>query len=271
MGRLIVATPRVAPVGPAAARWQTERMTSSPAPSKPFTLLLLPGLACDAALFRHQLPVLQAKGFAPQVSDVHTRCDSLAAMATTLLAEHSGALVLAGCSMGGMLALEVARQAPQRVRGLALLGTSARADTPELIELRTQACELFAEGRMDEVLGANVAFAFHKSRAADKTLRADYLAMVQRAGAQQLIRQNRAVMTRADLRPSLGTITCPALVVCGQDDQLTVPAMSQEIAQALPYAQLHLLPQCGHMLSWEQPEALNTLLLDWLLGLHPGT
>jgi pimeloyl-ACP methyl ester carboxylesterase len=161
-----------------------------------------------------------------------------------------------------MLAMEAARQAPQRVRGLALLGTSARADTPELIALRTAAIAEFEAGRAEALLRANAMFAFHAAHQARLT--GEYVAMVLRAGVPALVRQNRAVMARADLRPTLGRITCPTLVVGGADDALTPPDRSREIAAAVPGAQLHLLPECGHMLTWEQPQLLVPLLQDWL-------
>ena len=231
------------------------------------TLILLPGMACDAALWRHQQADLAAAApGALVVADVHGRADSLPAMAAQLLAEQAGDLLLAGCSLGGMLALEVARQAPQRVRGLALLGTTARPDTPELRTLRTNAIAEFEAGRAEPLLRANALFAFHASHQA--RLVDDYLAMVLRAGTPALVRQNRAVMARADLRPTLGAITCPTLVVGGADDLLTPPDCSREIAAAIPSAQLQLLAECGHMLTWEQPQAVGGLLVRWLGGLR---
>ena len=226
------------------------------------TLILLPGLACDAALWRHQRPVLAAQDRTVVVADVHHRADSLPAMAAQLLAEHAGELLLAGCSMGGMLAMEAARQAPDRVRRLALLGTTARPDTPELIALRTQAIGEFEQGRVEPLLRANAMFAFHRDHQA--RLVEDYLEMLGRAGAAGLIRQNRAVMARADLRPALPTLACPTLVVGGLDDALTPPDCAREIAAAIPGSRLHLLPECGHMLTWEQPDAVTALLQDWL-------
>ncbi len=238
------------------------------------TLLLLPGLACDAELFAPQQPALQAwaegAGARLAVSTAHGRAATLQAMAGLLLAEHPrGPLLLAGCSMGGMLACELHRQAPQRVRGLALLGTTARPDTPELIELRSKACVLFAEGRMDEVLQANIVFAFHPNHARDAALTRRYRAMLQRAGAQQLINQNQAVMARVDSRPHLPHIQAPALVVCGEADGLTTPEHAREMAALLPQAQLELLPGAGHMLTWEQPERVTALLLSWLEAFRP--
>jgi pimeloyl-ACP methyl ester carboxylesterase len=228
------------------------------------SITLLPGLACDAGLWRDQLPALAAR-HRVHVSDVHQHADSLPDMARHLLLRlPAGRHVLVGASMGGMVAMHAALQAPERVAGLALLGTSARADTPELIRLRTEACALFAQGRMDEVLRANVLFAFHPENAGQKALVEDYLALVHRAGAEQLIRQNRAVMARPDLRPELHRISCPTLVAVGDADALTTPEQAREIAQAVPGAQLHTVARAGHMLTLEQPAAVNALLMGWL-------
>jgi pimeloyl-ACP methyl ester carboxylesterase len=228
-------------------------------------VILLPGLACDGAMWSGQHAALSAVA-AVAVSDAHQRAATLAEMAALLLAEHAGPLVLVGSSMGGMLALHAWRQAPQRVRGLALLGSTARPDTPELIRLRSQAIELFAAGRADEVLRANVPLALHRGHADHAALVDAYLAMVHRAGALQLIRQNRAVMARADARPWLPQIACPTLVACGRGDLLTPPEHSIEIAAAVPGARLELLDDCGHLLTMEQPDAVSRLLLGWLAG-----
>lgn len=235
-------------------------------------VLLLPGLASDAALWRAQAQALARAGHEPVVTDVHARHPSLAQMAQALLAEQPGSLVLAGTSMGGILALEVWRQAPQRVAGLALLGTSARADTPEVRRLRTEAIALFESGRMAEVLQANLAFVFHPRNQGNPAMVSDYFEMVGRAGPAQLVAQNRALMAREDRRAALQAIGVPVLVACGADDRLTPPECSREIAAAVPGAVLEVLPQCGHLLTWEQPEAVNGLLLDWLerLGTLPA-
>jgi pimeloyl-ACP methyl ester carboxylesterase len=227
-------------------------------------ITFLPGLACDGEIWRDQVAALPAQRPA-QVSDVHTRFATLPQMAAALLAEQPGELLLCGTSMGGMLALEVQRQAPQRVKALALLASSARPDTPELIKLRSDAIDLFAQGRMREVLQANIAFAFDPAFA--PALAPRYLAMMERAGAAQLIAQNRAIMARADFRPLLPHIDCPTLVVVGESDLLTPPEHAREMAALIPDARLELLPRCGHLLTWEQPQRVNALLADWLARL----
>jgi pimeloyl-ACP methyl ester carboxylesterase len=231
------------------------------------SVILLSGLACDAALWQAQVPALSPH-CRVQVSDVHFRFDTLPEMAAALRVENPGRHVLVGCSMGGMLALEVQRLAPQQVAAMALLGSSARADTPELIRLRSDAIALFEQGRMDEVLGANVMFAFHPQSRQRPHLVESYLRLVSRAGAAALVRQNRAVMARIDSRPLLHQVDCPVLVACGDADLLTPVEHSAEICEAIAGARLAIIPGAGHMLTMEQPERVNALLLDWLASLR---
>jgi len=231
-------------------------------------IILIPGLASDDVMWQSQLAVLPAH-YRPHVTDVHTRHDTIEAMARALLDEHPGDLILCGASMGGIVAMQAVYQAPGRIRGLALLGTNARPETTEIHALREAAITLFANGRAAEVLRANVPLAFHPSRAGDATLVQTYLDFVLKAGADQLIRQNRAIMVRPDARLHLTSMTCPTLVMCGDGDQLTPPECSHEIAESIPGARMLLLPQCGHMLTMEQPQLVNTALLQWLQQLQP--
>ncbi|HEY6511170.1 MAG TPA: alpha/beta fold hydrolase [Burkholderiaceae bacterium] len=232
------------------------------------TVLLLPGLACDAALWRDQLPALSAR-HEVRVSSVAERHADLPAMARALLTEFAGPLVLVGSSMGGMLALHAHRQAPQRIAALALLSSSARADTPELIRLRSDAIVEFQQGRAEAVLRANAMFAFHPAHAGDAERVNDYVQQILRVGTAQLIAQNRAVMARADMRPWLVDIRCPLLVACGDGDLLTPPEHSREIAQRVPQARLEVVPDAGHLMTWEQPQRVTALLLQWLASLQP--
>lgn len=243
-------------------------LDAAPAPA-PAQHILLPGLACDAVLFAPQAAALRERygDAAVQVTDVHTRAPTLAAMAERLLAETSGPLRLIGCSMGGMVALEALRQAPERIAALALLGSSARPDPAAMVFLRREAIRRFEAGRIEEVLRANLGAAFHPERVGDAVLIDAYYRMVLRAGAAQLIAQNRAVMTRADLRPTLAAIRCPTLVLVGEADLLTPPAEARELAEGIPGARLVELPGCGHMLTMEAPQRVGAELLAWLATL----
>ena len=223
-------------------------------------LVFLPGLAADASMWRAQ----RAAWPDAPVTDVHFRADTLASMAAALLAEHPGELLLCGASMGGMLAMECVRQAPQRVRGLALLGTSARPDTPEIAALRANAFAMIDDGRYDEMITMNVPFSFHADRLGERALTDAYVEMLRRAGAAQLVRQNIAVAARPDSRPLLPGIACPTLVMCGDADVVTPLEHSREIAAAIAGAELVVVERCGHMLTMERPDAVNAALQRWL-------
>lgn len=225
-------------------------------------LVLIPGLAGDAVMWRSQLDGLAQ--WSPLVTDVHMRHDTIEEMASALLVEHQGELALCGASMGGMIAMEAARQAPDRVAALALLGTTPRPENDEMREVRENAIRLFEQGRLAEVIEPNVHFAFHPDHAKDEALVAAYLEFVLRAGAGPLIRQNRAVIARPDARTHLPCIACPVLVMHGEDDALVPFAHAQETAGLIPHTQLVPVPRCGHMLTMEQPAFVNETLGRWL-------
>jgi len=229
------------------------------------TLILLPGLAADAIMWREQLSALAE--FHPVVTDVHARHDTIEAMAAALLSEHAGDLVLCGASMGGIVAMEAARQAPARVRGLALLGTNARPETDDMRQLREDAILRFGAGQVREVIEPNVALAFYAGHPAIEQLAVTYLDFVLAAGPEQLIRQNRAIVLRPDARKHLPSLRMPVLVMCGENDLLTPPDCSREIASLVPGAQLVMVPQCGHMLTMERPQLVNTTLREWIARL----
>lgn len=229
-------------------------------------LVLLPGLACDERLWQAQRPALPAS-LAVRVSDTHTRAHSVEAMAAAVLAENDGPLILCGASLGGMIAMEAARQAPERIVGLALLGTNARPETPDMFKLRESAIVLFERGEARDLIEFNAGFAFHPVQAADKALIRRYVEMVMDAGSAQLVRQNRAAMQRPDARRHLPSLRCPVLVLCGTADRLTPPDCSSEIAALVPQTELVWIEQAGHMLTMEQPTQVNAALGRWLATL----
>ncbi|MDB5860929.1 MAG: hypothetical protein JWQ76_4618 [Ramlibacter sp.] len=233
-----------------------------------YTLVLIPGLAGNDVMWRAQLAGLADRR--PVVTDVHSRHSGIPAMAAALLEENPGPLVLCGASMGGMVAMEAARQAPERIAGLALLGTNAGPETEAMRVIRENAIELFGQGRLAEIIEPNVGFAFHPDNARDPALVQAYLQFVLAAGAEQLIAQNRAVITRPDARLHLARVRCPVLVMCGEADQLTPPECSREIAGLCPQSRLVMVPRCGHMLTMEQPGVVNAALVEWLSAIIPA-
>jgi pimeloyl-ACP methyl ester carboxylesterase len=233
-------------------------------------VLFLPGLACDAALWRAQVADFKANGHRVRVADEHLPHSSLPAMAQAVLAGiRRERFVVIGHSMGGMLAFELWRQASARIQALALLGTSARPDDETVAQLRREAIVLFQQGRAAEVLRANVPLAFAPQFADDAAMAGRYLRMFERTGTQTLISHNRAVIARPDSRPLLAQISCPTLVMCGEHDVACTPEVARELADGIPGAELQVLPGVGHMLPWEAPHLVSRHLLHWMKTLPP--
>ena len=225
-------------------------------------LLLIPGLACTGALFQAQVPVLSRAR--PVLVAEHGRHDSMGAIAAAILAEAPARFHLAGLSMGGYIAFEILRRAPERVGRLCLMDTSARPDTPEKTALRQEALAEVAAGRYMEMSAESVALSIAPSRVGDRALEAAILAQARETGPEVWRRQMRAIMGRVDSRPDLPGIGAQTLVIVGEDDRITPPDHAREMAAAIPGARLEVLADCGHMSSMERPGEVTRLLLDWL-------
>jgi pimeloyl-ACP methyl ester carboxylesterase len=227
------------------------------------SLVLVPGLLCDAALWRGQIEDV-ADMAQPWVADV-TRDDSVTAMAERVLAEAPpGHFALAGLSMGGYVAQAITRLAPARVQRLALLDTSARADTPEQTARRRGLIELAEKGEFHGVAPRLLPVFLHPDRLNDKPLTGAVMAMTARVGKDAFLRQQRAIIGRIDNRPNLRAIRCPSLVLCGRQDQLTPLEWSEEIAALIPGAHLAIIEACGHLSTMERPWEVSVALRQWL-------
>jgi len=226
-------------------------------------VVFVPGLLCDARLWHAQAEALKRLADC-WIADA-TRADTMAGLARDLLADCPfERFSLAGLSMGGYVALEVMRQAPGRVERLALLDTSARADTPEQSQKRRDFIALAGRGRFLGVTDALLPALIHPSRLDDAALVAAVKAMAKEIGKDAFVRQERAIMSRADSRPLLPRIVCPTLVLCGREDALTPLERHEEIAAAVPGARLEVLDDCGHLSALERPAAVNAALARWL-------
>jgi pimeloyl-ACP methyl ester carboxylesterase len=199
-----------------------------------------------------------------QVADL-TQDDRVEAMAARVLAQAPARFALAGLSMGGYVAFEILRQAPERVSRLALLDTTAAPDSPERALQRRRSLAILKRGRFLGVTQQLLPTLVHPRHVHGPVGQA-VQAMAQRVGPEAYRRQQTAILHRPDSRPLLPTLTPPTLVLGGADDALTPPAVVQALAAAIPRAQLHTLPDCGHLPTLEQPEATSALMRHWLLG-----
>ncbi len=185
-------------------------------------------------------------------------------MARRALAEAPPRFALAGLSMGGYVAFEIMRQAPERVAKLALLDTSAQPERPEQTVLRKERIALARAGRFAEVLDMHFPLLVHQSRRTDAMLKGIVNAMHEDVGAAAYLRQQHAIMARADSRPLLAAISCPTLVLVGDSDELTPPAHAEEMAAGIKGSRLVVVTACGHLATLERPAEVNAALEEWM-------
>jgi pimeloyl-ACP methyl ester carboxylesterase len=225
-------------------------------------LVLLPGLLCDAALWRPQIEAL-GDVVSCRVADL-TRHDSMDEMARAVLAEAPDRFALAGLSMGGYVAQEIMRQAAERVTRLALLDTSARADSDEQRARRRGLIELAHKGRFKGVTPRLLPQLIAPDRLEDKPLVDIVLGMAERVGKDGFLRQQAAILGRPDGRPDLRRIRVPALVLCGREDALTPLERHEEMASLIPGSRLVVIERSGHLSTLERPEEVTAAMREWL-------
>lgn len=229
---------------------------------EPLPTVLIPGLLCTPRLYAEQIPSLWRFG-SVTVAD-HTRGESMRDIARQILAHAPPKFALIGLSMGGYVAFEVQRQAPDRVVRLALLDTTARPDAPEQTEQRTRQVEMARAGRFEGIAQLLFPRFVSAARHGDAALEAIVRTMAEDTGADAFVRQQTAIMSRVDSRPGLASIPCPTLVIVGADDSLTPPDRAAEIAAGIPGARRVVVPSCGHLSTLEQPQAVTAALVEFL-------
>jgi pimeloyl-ACP methyl ester carboxylesterase len=225
-------------------------------------IVLVPGLLCSARLYAPQIAALWPLGQVA-VAD-HRRDADIGAVAARILSVSPPRFALAGLSLGGYIAFEMLRQAPERIARLALLNTSARPETPEQTSAREKLIAKAETGKMNEVIEMLTPRFLHRDRHKDEALKRIVRDMAADTGIEAFVRQERTIMSRPDSRPLLSSISCPTLVLVGDGDELTPPDLSKEIAGGIAGARLVIVPHCGHLSTLEQPDAVNAALEEWL-------
>lgn len=224
-------------------------------------ILLVPGLNATARVFAELVPALWPAG--PVTVANHTQGAGIEGIAAQILAAAPPRFGLLGFSMGGYLAFEMLRQAPERVLRLCLLDTSARPDTPEATARRQARIAMAEAGRFRETIEEGFEMTVHADHLGREDLRAVSREMALETGPEVFIRQQQAIIGRPDSRGLLAGITVPTRVIVGDADQITPPEVAREMAGAIPGAALTIIARAGHMAILEQPEATIAAIADW--------
>jgi pimeloyl-ACP methyl ester carboxylesterase len=230
------------------------------------SIVLVPGLMCDATVWQHQLAVL-ASSHEVQVAE-HGLSATLGAMAERILDRAAPRFALVGHSMGGRVALEVMARAPQRVSKLALLDTGHEALAQGEAGERERAgrYRLLEIAKREGMLAMARDWArgmVHPARLGDAALMDAIHTMIERAGVAQFEAQITALLARPDRTDLLKSLRLPTLVLCGREDGWSPLSRHEQMARLIPASQLVGIPDCGHMSTMERPEEVTSALLAW--------
>lgn len=227
------------------------------------SVLLLPGMLCDERLF------------APQVEALGPVCnvevmgidgmDTIEALADAVLANAPDQFNLAGLSMGGIVAMEIAGRAPERVTRLALLDTNHLVDAPGRAAIRNRQIEAVRDGQMRDVVVEEMKPVYLARQNRNNQPLLDLLIdMAMDLGPEVFIRQSLALRDRQDQSENLMAYRGPALVLCGKEDQLCPPERHRQMAGLLDQGEFTQVEGAGHITTLENPEAVNAALRKWL-------
>lgn len=242
--------------------------SAAPSAIRKLEIMFLPGLLNDHRLWWQQIDGLSdiAHG---SVADLST-AGSMPELASSVLAQApAGSFFLAGLSMGGYVALEIMRQCPQRILGLALLDTSARPDTAQATAGRRQLMQQ-SESDFDGVIEQLLTRLLHPRKLDDAIVRDTCWSMAKALGPEVFRRQQEVIIGRIDSRPLLHQISCPTLVLCGRDDQITPVEVHVELAERIAGAHLSIIEDCGHLSPLEHPCLVTRKLRSWLEEIQKG-
>ncbi|MFP4328876.1 MAG: alpha/beta fold hydrolase [Paracoccaceae bacterium] len=225
-------------------------------------VVFLPGLMCDTRLFEPQLMLLGRER--PVMVAPITGGERIEEIASGLLPLLPAKFALAGLSMGGIVAMEILRRAPERVTRLALMDTEPLAETPQVAAWREPLIVKARAGGLEAAL----AEVLRPEHLAAGPRRLDVLArmreMAHDLGPGVFVKQMRALQRRRDQQGALRRLRAPTLVLCGAEDTLTPVKRHSFMAELIPNAVLRLIEGAGHIPTLEAPEATNRALQDWL-------
>lgn len=225
-------------------------------------ILLVPGMMCDARVFGPQIEDL-SRDFALHIARV-TQAESIREMAAEAIHHAPARFALAGLSMGGMVAMEILRRVPERVTRLALISTTPLPETPEQAAWREGQIVKAQAGNLYEAVRA----ALGPDNIAPGPARARVLELVDRMaadlGPREFVRQSRALQRRPDAQKVLRMTRAPTLVLCGGQDKLTPPRRHEFMAELIPYAELAVIDESGHLPTLEAPDKTNLALRAWM-------
>ncbi len=225
-------------------------------------LVFLPGMMCDARLYEPQMRVLSMER-AVTIAPI-TRGERIEEIASNILVQLPQRFALAGLSMGGIVAMEILRRAPDRITRLCLMDTNPLAETPAVAATREPWIVGVRAGRLDDVMREAMKPEFLAPGPRRAEVLQTVLDMARDLGPEIFVRQNRALQKRPDQQGALRKCKVPTMILCGEHDTLTPVKRHTFMAELIPYAELRIIPDAGHLPTLEAPDKTLSILWEWL-------
>lgn len=225
-------------------------------------LVLLPGMMCDARLFGPQINAFSHER-AVMVAPLGDH-DTVAALASDILKNAPPKFALAGLSMGGIVAMEVFRQAPERITRLALLDTNPKAEADKIAQLREPQIAKVIAGQLRSVMRDEMKPNYLTDGPNMGQILDLCMAMADTLGPEVFVRQSRALQTRPDQQDVLRNVKVPTLILCGEEDSLCPPHRHELMHKLIPHSTLRVIQNAGHLPTLEQPDPTNEAMAKWL-------
>lgn len=225
-------------------------------------LILIPGTLCDESLFKYQITDLTA------IADCYVarnyNSTSLKQVAENILNTYSGDLSIMGLSYGGIIAFELLRQAPTRIKKLILLNTNYKKPSLQTKINQQRFVGMAYLGEFKEITTTILIDSMlHPKNAQKQELRDTILDMAINVGIDGFFNQVKAQLERPDSTNDLQKIKCPTLIITGREDRICPLVLHEEMAEAIPNSTLKVIEECGHLSTLEQPHLVNKEIIDW--------
>ena len=228
-----------------------------------YPLVFIPGMMCDSRLFQPQI-----REFSKQylVCLTPASCsDSIEKISFEILRQLPKKFTLIGLSMGGILAMEIVKKAPERVMKIVLMDTNFKPETEEIKSRRLPQIKLVNEGLLVDVMSKQIQNNYLRTDRKNKKVFDLCLSMANDLGKEVFINQSKALATRKDYTPTLKNIKVPSLIICGEYDRLCPIKVHMEMESLIENSTLEIIPDAAHLPTLEQPAYLNKILSKWLL------
>lgn len=225
-------------------------------------LIMIPGTLCDNTLFKHQIKALKTITDCYVVSNSDHPC--LKQVAKKILETYSGDLCIMGLSYGGIIAFELLRQAPSRIKKLILLNTNYKKPSEQTKINQQRFVGMAHLGDFEEITSTILIDAMlHPKNAQKQALRATVLDMAINVGVVGFLNQIKAQLGRPDSTGDLKKIKCPTLIITGREDVICPLKLHEEMAEVIPDSTLNIIEKCGHLSTLEQPQLVNNAIINW--------